>query len=336
MAFCNIHNSYLSAFLYIPPPPSPVSTQSYPVWLSSDGRINKDFFSEETYLSQLGSGQTAEESRTDAAGALARYFRTTVDSRLATSMVSVSENSNITETVKIQNDVSVTSQVELFSLEYTEPFYSKKEKKYWCVAYLKRADAWNSYVSQIESAESVFLNFYQKAVAEPEPFFKLQYYKNAWDEGTVFLEKLEYGLLVTREHEAKFADSREKVLTIPSAMEEERKNMTIEIRIQGDFNGIVENAVAQSFSEVGFSVGKSFCNYIALVSVSPNTVGDNPLSVTPSVDIILSGKNGDSFYSFSCSAEEETISYTLDTARGKSYPVLAEKIKQSLVEDFTK
>lgn len=41
------------------------------------------------YLAQRGSGDTAEKARTDATAALSRYFKTSVNANLSTTMTSV-------------------------------------------------------------------------------------------------------------------------------------------------------------------------------------------------------------------------------------------------------
>lgn len=80
------------------------------------------------YLAQRGSGDSAEKARTDATAALSRYFKTSVNANLSTTMTSVTAANSAEEKTLVVDDVNVQSEVELFALEYTEPFYYKAEK----------------------------------------------------------------------------------------------------------------------------------------------------------------------------------------------------------------
>lgn len=90
------------------------------------------------FLVQRGSGDSAEKARNDATAALSRYFQTSVNANLSTTMTSVSTDNSIEEITLVVDDVNVQSQVEFFGLEYTEPYYLKSEKKWYCVVYLNR------------------------------------------------------------------------------------------------------------------------------------------------------------------------------------------------------
>lgn len=85
------------------------------------------------YLAQRGSGGTAEKSKTGATTAVSHYFKTSVNANLSTTMTSATLANSTEEKTLVVDDVNVQSEVELFALEYTEPFYYKAEKKRYCV-----------------------------------------------------------------------------------------------------------------------------------------------------------------------------------------------------------
>lgn len=72
------------------------------------------------YLAQRGSGDSAEKAKNDAVAALSRYFQTSVNANLSTTMSSVTNGGSIEETTLVVDDVNVQSQVDFFELEYTE------------------------------------------------------------------------------------------------------------------------------------------------------------------------------------------------------------------------
>ena len=83
-----------------------------PDWVQNYRKVYPD----SEYLCQRGSGKSAEEAKTDATGALARYFQMNVSANLSTTMTSISSGTEIQEKTSIINDVQVMSQVELFGL----------------------------------------------------------------------------------------------------------------------------------------------------------------------------------------------------------------------------
>ena len=102
-----------------------------------------------------------------------------VSANLSTTMTSISSGTEIQEETSIINDVQVMSQVELFGLEYTEPFYFKKEKKWYCVAFINRENAWIQYKPQIEIAKNTFEGLVKKLDKESDSFTKLKSLKTA-------------------------------------------------------------------------------------------------------------------------------------------------------------
>lgn len=59
------------------------------------------------YLAQRGSGDTAEKARTDATAALSRYFKTSVNANLSTTMTSVIAANSAEEKTIVVDDVNV-------------------------------------------------------------------------------------------------------------------------------------------------------------------------------------------------------------------------------------
>ena len=191
--------------------PSPM-----PEWVENYRSIYPD----SEYLCQRGSGKSAEEAKTDATGALARYFQMNVSANLSTTMTSFSSGTEIQEETAIINDVQVMSQVDFFGLEYTEPYYLKNEKKWYCVAFINRENAWIQYKPQIEIAKNSFEGLLKNAEKENDNFSKLKALKTAWQKGKDLIEKLEYGRLISPTREAEYSSSRDKFSEIPVIFEE--------------------------------------------------------------------------------------------------------------------
>ena len=63
------------------------------------------------YIAQRGRGENAEKARTDALSQIARYFQTTVNANLTTTMQSVTSENSVSENTTVIDEVSVLSQV---------------------------------------------------------------------------------------------------------------------------------------------------------------------------------------------------------------------------------
>lgn len=304
-------------------------SQPVPDWFQNYRTV----FPNKEYLAQRGSGTTAEEAKTDAMAALARYFQTTVNANLTTSYQSITAGEKIQETQTVIDERAVTSQVDFFGVEYTECYFNKPEKKWYCVAYIFREDAWFQFKPQIDGAKSVFYGFYDKAQKEEEPILRCGIYSSAWEKGKDFLEKLEYGRIISPSEEEKYEKDRLTLSEVPSLIRQEINNSSINIIISGDYAGIVETAVNSSLSELGFTTGEGG-NYTAIITVSNNAVGEDPVAIYPGFEMEIAGKSCKSVYSFKYKSSEKTISYTLEGAQKKAYPKFAEQIGKLLTQDM--
>ncbi|MBR4464755.1 MAG: LPP20 family lipoprotein [Treponema sp.] len=303
-----------------------------PEWISN----HRTVYLESEYLAQRGSGETADKAKTDATSALARYFQMTVSANLSTTMQSITSGKNVSEQTTVIDDVKVTSEVDLFVLEYTEPYYFKKEKKWYCVAYIKRADAWTQYMPQIEIAKNKFLGYYENAQKESDPFIRLPLYKTAWKSGEELLGKLEYGRIISPKEEVKYKDERDKIAEIPVLFEASKKECTIFIKADGDYNRILTTAVSSALSKNGFIVTKTAvgAKYTAEIEIDDNAAGNEPIAITPSVNLKITGTSGTTSYSYETLSSEKTIAYTIENARKKAYPKLAKELEGAVQKDL--
>ena len=303
-----------------------------PDWVQNYRKVYPD----SEYLCQRGSGKSAEEAKTDATGALARYFQMNVSANLSTTMTSISSGTEIQEKTSIINDVQVMSQVDFFGLEYTEPYYFKKEKKWYCVAFINRENAWIQYKPQIEIVKNSFEGLLKNAEKENDNFTKLKALKTAWQKGKDFIEKLEYGRLISPTREAEYSSSRDKFSEIPVIFEETKSKCKTYISVQGDYNRIFTTGISTVLSECGFDVVKNQgeSTYIVEVFIEDNSTGGEPLAITPTVNIKIVSKDDKTVFSYEEVSQEKTVSYTLENAQKKAYPKLAEEIKAALKNEF--
>ena len=292
-------------------------------------RNYKKVYPNSEYLAQRGSGKTAEDAKTDAAGQLARYFQSTVSANLSTTMSSITAGSSVQEETRVVDEVNVSSEVEFIGLEFTESWYYKAEKKWYAVAYMNREDAWVQYKPKIESEKTKFYSFLKKAESEEDTFTKISLFKSAWKVSGDLMEKLEYGRIINPNEEEKYSADRTEVAELPAKIEKEQKNLTIFVNLKGDYGNIVETAIKTALEKGGFIVGSSG-NYTADVIVSSNPNGENPVTIMPAVIVSIKSSEGNAVFSYEAKMMEKTVAYSLENAQKKAFPKLAEKINEEI------
>ena len=294
-------------------------------------------FPNSEYLAQRGIGDSAEKARTDATAALSRYFKTSVNANLSTTMTSVTAANSAEEKTLVVDDVNVQSEVELFALEYTEPFYYKAEKKWYCVVYMNRNDAWQQYKPQIEIKKNSFNGLYSNLEAEKDYFEKAKMCGKVWQSATELLEKLEYGRIINPIEEASYQGERDKISKVPVIFEESKQNCSIYIQTQNDYNRLAESAVSSALADCGLNVSKNIeqSNYIAEVLIELNASGSEPVSVKPGLELKIQNKEEKTVYSCEVQAVEKSVAYTLENAQKKAFPKLAKEIEEAVKKDLS-
>lgn len=302
----------------------------------------KTVYPSKKYLAQRGTGDTAEKAMTDATAALSRYFQTNVNANLSTTMTSLSVNtgskkgSSLEESVLVVDEVNVQSQVDFFGLEYTDPYYVKKEKKWYCVVYMDRSEAFTQYKPQIDISRNAFNNYYKKLVKEEDYFTRIGMCTKAWSFAEELLKKLEYARIIDAAKEAEYQKERDLISEIPVILQDAKENCSVFIKVEGDYGRIISTSLSSVFSDSDFSVTKNEAeaNYTAEVTVENNEAGSDPLSIKPGVNIKLMNRSCKTVFSYEIIAEKKTVSFTLEGAQKKAYPVLAKELEEAVKNEL--
>ena len=305
-----------------------------PAWFPD----HRTAFPDSEYIAQRGRADTEETARTEAVAQIARYFKTSVSANLKTSIQSVASGETVNETTSVVNDVDVMSQVDLFTVEYTDPYYFKKEKKWYCVAYIEREKAWIQYKPTVENAKSEFYAMRRNAEGESDPFSKVVAYGKAWQSGKKFLEKLEYARILNPQKEGAYAGDRKAVSEVPSLISAEQEKCTVYLAVNGDWGNIISSSLSQTLSKNGFKVAKSQSEaaYTANAVIENNAAGNDPISIYPSLDLKITSKGGKTVYSQEVKVAQKTIAYTLENAQKKAFPILAEEVDKAVSAGLSK
>ncbi len=308
------------------------AAKTAPEWVQNYKKVYPD----SEYLAQRGSGDSAEKAKTDATSALARYLKANVNANLTATMTSVASGYSIDEKTSVVDDVSVQSEVELFGLEYTEPYYLKENSKWYCVAYLNRSNAWNQYKPQIEISKNTFSSLYKNAEKETDSFMRLSLYKKALEQGKVLLQKLEYGRIINPKEEAAYQKERDDVSKIPADFEASKQKCAVFITVENDYNKMIQTALSSALSKSGFLVvkNKAEANYTAKVEIDNNVLGENPFSIKPNLNLKIASSEERTVFSYESEADEKSLGYTIESAQKKAFPKLSKQMEDAVGENL--
>ena len=312
-----------SCFLFLLLSISATAKERAPSWVTDW----KSAFPNSVYIAQLGSGKNADIARANALSAIATYLKSNVQANVYTNY-STYNDKEYTET---HQDVLIASQVELYGMEFTEPY--KNKKTWYCVAYINRDKTWAQLLPDIQAKEAVFLTFMRKADSEPEPFLACSYYNDAAQKTGDFFTALAYGRLIKNNADNFFVETITLANAIPSLIATRKKSASVQIICVEDTDAIIRNAIAKRIEEAGFTVANNGC-CIAEAKIELNLEGNDPVSITPSLTLAIRGKTGKTVHSFQCHAEERTAAYSLETAKRRAFPKLAASIDNQFLQGY--
>lgn len=290
-------------------------------------------FPKEEYIAQIGSGASEAYARNEAASLIASYFKSRIDSKVSSERTMSEVNGQVQKASSSTEKVNITSQVELFGLEYTEPYFVAAENKWYSVAYIHRETAWNQFQPEINLTLNIFNGHYSSYSSEQDPITRMGMYGTVQAAGDELLEKLEYGRIISAEREEPYEVYRDHVAEVPVLYEAARQKLSVYVKVTGDYNKTINTALSTAFGEAGLKVAKypKDAEYTAEVTVDNNAEGSDPMEIRPSVSVKLVNRQGKTVFSLDIVSETKGLGYKLESAQKKVFPQLAEQVEQETV-----
>ncbi|MGP1587008.1 MAG: hypothetical protein ACTTHG_01545 [Treponemataceae bacterium] len=289
-------------------------------------------FPKEDFIAEIGAGKTEEEAQSYALAAIARRFNVSVKNSVTATYDAIEEGEKLTEIRHLVNNVDLKSSVDLCSVEATQPFFDKKEKKYYLVVYIKRDSAFLLYEPVLKQKQTVFMEFFNKAQNSTEPFEKYEWYKNAWDSSFDYLEALSFAQIFCGKTELSYEKDRNILALIPALIKYTAKECTVSVTADMDYKNHVKQAVSEVFSNLGFTVVKvdSSKKYTAEILINEHLENSGELFVLyPEIELNLIGKNKKIMYNRTYKLGK-VAAYSKEKAREKAFEKIAVEIKNNL------
>ena len=148
-----------------------------PKWVTDRGRL--ELFPDSSFVSQIGYGSSAQESKEKASAAISEYIKSSVTSSTTSKYFYKESAVGFMESREQQAGIRVSTANDLYKLEYTNPHYYADLGQYVCVAFINREQAFNFVKPKLENARNQFPQAYYRALEKTSVLDKIIGIKNA-------------------------------------------------------------------------------------------------------------------------------------------------------------
>ncbi len=299
-----------------------------PKWITDQGRL--ELFPSNLYISQMAYGTTAQESKEKASANISEYIKSSVVSSTTSSYLYKKSLNGVVENTTVKEDISISTDNNLYKIEYTNPFYYSDLGQFVCVAYINKDQAFNFVKPKLETAKQNFSLGYEKALSKDSLLDKIIGIKNAQKLLVDFYEVYDFARAINPT-KAKVYEELDLIAnqSIVKANELARQ-VLIKImsqddtKLADDFGVIAE--LSNQLSKFGFVVGNSIkYNCLALVEVK-SVINQTPRTYETYPELYIRIiENG-----------EEKISYAkkLSKVAGFEKETVVRRTNLALIEDI--
>lgn len=290
------------------------------------------FLNHPDYIAGKGYGESPTAARQAALGEVAAFFTAKVATETS-ELVEVADNKSSS---LMRQETFVSTQTELFSVRYGEPYYLEGQKLWECVAYMHRGEAWEMYRQKFEPLVETFASLCRSGAAEADDFSRLLSYSRALAlaRHNNLSAMQAFAAALYPAGAAVLASSLEGLAELESQIRQTAARCSVSVVCGQDSGGLVRGAVSGRLEELGLAVaeGESAAVYRCDVTVEENVQQLAAGSFyTPEIRISIDDGRR-SVYTQSISVRR-VGARNPDVARQRAYKAMAEEVEKSFLAD---
>ncbi len=241
-----------------------------PKWISDQGRL--ELFPDSNFISQLAYGNSAEQAKSKAASNISEYIKSSITSSVTSNYFYKEKEAEFSEERSLTENIKITTENDLYKIEYTNPYYYEDLGQYVCVAFINRNEAFNFVKQKLEIGKIEFPLAYSKAMSNESLLDKIIGIKKAQDILKSFYEVYDFARAINPEKCKVYEEIDFLANDSIIKLREFCSDVLIKIEGAGDANLLQQSGVipelANQFTSLGFIVANSAkFNCIALVEV---------------------------------------------------------------------
>lgn len=312
-----------------------VSSGGTPKWIND---IESEY-PENRYIARGGTGKTQEVAELDAFARLSNYFGVTVNSNKELQELYISKNDKLTTEEELHKKTTVESQVKLFAVEYSKPYYDKSTKQTSVVVYIDRSKAWKMYETKIKNDADVFKNQYVVAQANNDKLKKFFLLSATKEPAYNFLLSYEFGMLLSpTECSRQFNSIANMANSLNADLNDLKMECVMAVKVQNDVDRVVQRKITALLSKIGFPVQSKNSTYhvsvdcVSAITYAKDSYGET-FSSYPGVSVVIES-NGSAVFSYSKSCPK-TVAMTKEKNIVMSYQKLSKELDDTFIKEFT-
>lgn len=301
---------------------------SGPKWLTD---LEKAFPTED-YVRAIGEGNSESSAKKSALSELSSYFNQTIYSQTQALRCIKRDNSSYIEKGDVKQNLIASTKSDLFSVQYTNSVYDKRNEKYYVCAYLSRKDVW----TVISQKMAVLMNSCKSSLRqinkETEILNQLIQLNRTEQLYSDFYLLYEISLAIYPHRCSEYTSFAEKIVSELSALSSIRVQATIKVIVNGDKQNRIKGKICSLLSQNGITVSETNARYVLNTDVLWNESQFNGIYFCiPQIQITVSNNNtGLAFFAAKC---ERLSAYNQETIEQISFANLEEQLEERFIKE---
>ncbi len=299
-----------------------------PKWITDLEKV----FPSEKYIRAIGEGNSESSAKKSALSELSSYFNQTITSQTHALKRIERDNFSYIEKGDVRQNLITSTKSDLFSVQYTNSVYDKRNEKYYVCAYLSRKDVW-TVISQkmavlMNSCESS-LRQINKEIEILNQLIQLNRTEQLYSD---FYSLYEMALAIYPHRCSEYTAFTEKIVSELSVLSSFLSQATIKVIVNGDKQNRIKGKICSLLSQNGITVSETNARYVLNTDVLWNESQFNGIySCIPQIQITVSNNNtGLAFFAAKC---ERLSAYNQETIEQISFANLEAQLEERFITE---
>lgn len=288
---------------------------SVPKWITN---LN-DVFPSEKYIRAVGEGSSETLAKKVAVAELSTYFDQKVTSEIFSKSFKSQKESVYSSNSSIDQNITVSTNSELFAVQYTDVYYDRKEKKYSVCAYINKAEAFDIISQKLFSYEQIFFQKNELLEQENEDFRKILILKDSLENEDEINTLYDFLLSLNSKKAKKFDDFKLSFNEAKNLLSELKRKTPVSISSLGDYSKQIKYLISEILTQNGFIISKNADYKIISITSFDISEQNNIISCRPTISVEIEGS-------------QEMVSSCFLVGEKKSSPNKQTVIKMTLSE----
>lgn len=288
---------------------------SAPKWITN---LN-DVFPSEKYIRAVGEGSSETLAKKVAVAELSTYFDQKVTSEIFSKSFKSQKESVYSSNSSIDQNITVSTNSELFAVQYTDVYYNKKEKKYSVCAYINKAEAFDIISQKLFSYEQIFFQKNELLKQENEDFRKILILKDSLENEDEINTLYDFLLSLNSKKAKKFDDFKLSFNEAKNLLSELKRKTPVSISSSGDYSKQIKYLISEILTQNGFIISKNADYKIFSITSFDISEQNKIISCRPTISVEIEGS-------------QEMVSSCFLVGEKKSSPNKQTVIKMALSE----